>query len=215
MRTLIATFHSREQGEEVVQLLGEMGYDAGRLGYATRSVDEEKVHEIRTEPAKHGDAGDEATKGVAGGAVGGGAAGAGAALLASAGMLAIPGVGPFLAAGTLVGTLGAAGAGAAGGAALGGLAGAIFGASTKDEETDERRYTRALDEGGAVVTVDAENEEATDLIAWLEENGADQVETYDEGIHSPTPTDDTYQDSYQPATDVEDPLEDPRDQGLR
>jgi hypothetical protein len=45
-------------------------------------------------------------------------------------MLVIAGIGPFLAAGTVAATLGAAAAGGAGGAVIGGAVGAIFGAAT-------------------------------------------------------------------------------------
>src|SRR5690606_3413186 len=101
----------------------------------------------------------EGAKGAAGGAAGGAAVGAGAGLLASAGMLAIPGIGPFLAAGTLASTLGAAAAGAAGGAAIGGAAGAIFG----DDDDDEKStyYRTGVDEGGSLVTVDLPDRDTT------------------------------------------------------
>jgi hypothetical protein len=130
-----------------------------------------------------GDIGHEAAKGAGGGAIGGAAVGAGAGLLASAGMLVIPGIGPFLAAGTLAGTLGAAAAGAAGGAALGGAAGAIFGASANHEEVDltddtSAYYRQGLTQGNALVTVDVSDGSENEVAVILREAGAEKVDVY-------------------------------------
>jgi hypothetical protein len=77
------------------------------------------------------------------GTVVGGAAG----LLAGLGLIAIPGVGPVVAAGWLVATLTGAGIGAA----AGGLAGALTGAGVS--ETDAHAYGEGVRRGGTLVTV--------------------------------------------------------------
>lgn len=79
------------------------------------------------------------------GAVAGGAGG----LLAGLGLVAIPGVGPVVAAGWLAATL----AGAAAGAAVGGAAGGIIGALTDSgvPEQEAEFYAESLRRGGTVV----------------------------------------------------------------
>ena len=97
--------------------------------------------------------------GAAGGAPGAGAGtgatlgtvvGGGAGLLAGLGMLAIPGVGPVVAAGWLIAT--AVGAGI--GAASGGLIGSLVGAGVS--ETDAHVYAEGVRRGGTLITVRAE-----------------------------------------------------------
>ena len=73
--------------------------------------------------------------------------GGGAGLLAGLGMLAIPGVGPVVAAGWLIAT--AVGAGV--GAASGGLLGSLVGAGVS--ETDAHVYAEGVRRGGTLVTV--------------------------------------------------------------
>jgi len=76
--------------------------------------------------------------------------GGGAGLLAGLGMLAIPGVGPVVAAGWLIAT--AVGAGV--GAASGGLLGSLVGAGVS--ETDAHVYAEGVRRGGTLVTVKAD-----------------------------------------------------------
>lgn len=80
------------------------------------------------------------------GAVVGGAGG----LLAGLGMIAIPGVGPVVAAGWLA----ALAAGAVGGAAVGGAAGGLIGALTSSgvPEADAEVYAEGVRRGGTLVT---------------------------------------------------------------
>lgn len=87
--------------------------------------------------------------GAGAGASAGTVLGGGAGLLAGIGLLAIPGVGPVVAAGWLVVT--ALGAGL--GAASGGLLGSLVGAGVS--ETDAHVYAEGLRRGGTLVTVRA------------------------------------------------------------
>ena len=80
--------------------------------------------------------------------------GGGAGLLAGLGMLAIPGIGPVVAAGWLVAT--ALGAGV--GAASGGLLGSLIGAGVA--ETDAHAYAEGVRRGGTLVTVRAEGSQS-------------------------------------------------------
>jgi hypothetical protein len=92
------------------------------------------------------DAVDGAATGAGLGALAGGTGG----LLAGLGMLAIPGVGPVVAAGWLAATA----AGAAAGAAVGGAAGGIVGALTDSgvPEHDAHVYAEGVRRGGSLVT---------------------------------------------------------------
>jgi len=89
------------------------------------------------------------------GAATGGASGAalGGALgwLAGIGALAIPGVGPFIAAGPIMGAL----AGAGVGGAVGGLVGALVGMGIPEYEA--QRYEGRVREGGILLSVHADN----------------------------------------------------------
>jgi hypothetical protein len=100
------------------------------------------------------------------------AAGAGAGLGAAAGgtigaltglgLMAIPGVGPVVAAGWLVSTL----AGAAAGAATGGVLGALTQAGISDD--DAQVYAEGLRRGGAVVSTRVEDQDAARLQAVMD-----------------------------------------------
>jgi hypothetical protein len=97
-----------------------------------------------------------ADTGAATGATLGTVLGGGAGLLAGLGALAIPGVGPVVAAGWLVAALTGAGAGAAAGGLLGGLAGAGFG------EEEAQSYSEGVRRGGHLVVVRADESRAAD-----------------------------------------------------
>jgi hypothetical protein len=187
---VVALFSTRSEAERATEELVTRGYDPERIGYLDRFRDDETGEIVTDEGYFDDDAFernevlDEATKGAAGGAVGGAAVGAGAGLLASAGLLLVPGIGPFLAAGTLAGTLGAAGLGAAGGGVIGGAAGAIFGAVEDDEPDDEVSgfYREGVTQGRALLSVDVDDAEATEVASLLRANGAERTDVYgDEG----------------------------------
>ena len=91
-----------------------------------------------------------ATKGAEAGAVIGAAGG----LLAGLGALMIPGIGPILAAGPILGALG----GAALGAATGGLVGVLVDLGVPEHEA--REYEQRLHKGDVIVTVRTDDEHA-------------------------------------------------------
>ena len=81
--------------------------------------------------------------------------GGGAGLLAGIGALAIPGLGPIVAAGWLVAALTGAGVGAAAGSLLGSLTGAGI------SEADAHTYQEHVNQGGTLVTVRADDSQAS------------------------------------------------------
>ena len=100
------------------------------------------------------DASEDAGKGAGIGAVLGGAGG----LLTGLGMMAIPGVGPVVAAGWLVATAAGAIAGGAVGAAAGGLVGAMT--ANGVPERDAHVYAEGVRRGGSLVTARVEDVDA-------------------------------------------------------
>jgi hypothetical protein len=106
------------------------------------------------------------TTGVAAGGTIGGTLG----LLAGIGALAIPGVGPFIAAGPIMGAL----AGLGVGGAVGGLVGALVGMGIPEYEA--KRYEGRLNEGGVLLSVHCDTaEEITRAKDILKRTGADDI----------------------------------------
>jgi hypothetical protein len=96
---------------------------------------------------QHTKATEGAEAGLAGGIVGGGILG----WLVGIGSLALPGIGPLLAAGPLVAMLG----GAAIGGAVGGLSGGLIGMGLTEDEVN--LYLGRIRSGYSIIAVDAEN----------------------------------------------------------
>jgi len=92
-----------------------------------------------------------APEGITAGVTAGGAVGGTLGLLAGIGLLAIPGLGPLLAAGPLVAALG----GAAAGGALGGVAGGLIGLGIP--EHDAHHYESKVRAGGVLISVHVED----------------------------------------------------------
>jgi len=109
-------------------------------------------------PAVADDSSTGAGTGASLGAVAGGTAG----ILAGLGILAIPGLGPVVAAGWLAATLVGAGAGAA----AGGLVGALTGVGLSDD--DAHVYAEGIRRGGTMVSARVESAQASRLQAVLE-----------------------------------------------
>ncbi len=113
-----------------------------------------------------GDTSDATATGTGTGATLGTVLGGGAGLLAGIGSLAIPGVGPVVAAGWLIATLTGAGVGAAAGGLLGSLTGAGV------DEVDAKGYADHVGRGGTLVTVRASDEMAPQVEYILEHGEA-------------------------------------------
>ena len=103
-------------------------------------------------------------RGTSTGALLGGAGG----LLAGLGLLAIPGLGPIVAAGWLASTAVGAGIGAAGGAATGGMVGALKSAGHTDEEANV--YSEGVRRGGTLVSAKVPDGQIAQAEAVLDRN---------------------------------------------
>jgi hypothetical protein len=112
-----------------------------------------------------------ATAGGVSGAVIGGALG----WLAGIGMLAIPGIGPLLAAGPIVAALAGAGAGGA----VGGITGALVGMGIPEYEA--KRYEGRVKSGGILISVHSDNSDWTKRAKEiLERTGAEDISSTSE-----------------------------------
>lgn len=92
----------------------------------------------------------------------GAAVGGAAGLLAGLGLIAIPGIGPVVAAGWLASTL----AGAAAGGATGGIIGALT--SAGEDEESAHYYAETVRRGGSVVSVRAADDRAAAVQAIMD-----------------------------------------------
>jgi hypothetical protein len=146
--TVAALFDSYTAAKPAVDALENAGISSSDISVIAHNGDGRIVDKNRT------NAGADAGAGAGIGAVVGGAGG----LLAGLGMMAIPGVGPVVAAGWLIATA----VGAVGGAAVGATAGGIIGSMTNAgvDEREANLYAEGVRRGGALVAVRAEGNDA-------------------------------------------------------
>lgn len=104
------------------------------------------------------------------GAAAGAAIGGAGGLLAGLGMLAIPGLGPVVAAGWLAATAVGVGVGAAAGAATGGIVDALKSAGHTDEEANF--YAEGVRRGGTLVSAKVPDDKISDAEAVLRRHKA-------------------------------------------
>jgi len=163
-QTITRLFDTRAEAESAVRELESMGVSHDDISIvAPNSRDGEERSFGRD---SDGDGGNKAAEGAGAGAGVGAALGGGAGLLAGLGMLAIPGVGPVVAAGWLTATL----VGAAGGAAVGGATGGLIGSLTKagHSEEDAHVYAEGVRRGGALVSARVDQQDASRVEAALQ-----------------------------------------------
>lgn len=111
-----------------------------------------------------------APEGTAAGAATGAAVGGTLGLLAGIGALAIPGLGPFIAAGPIMATL----AGLGSGGIVGGIVGALVGMGIPEYEA--KRYEGRVKEGGILVSVHCDDSEWVSRAKQiLKDTGAEDV----------------------------------------
>ncbi len=134
---------NESQAERIVQDLKAAGFSNNDISvlFPDKSGTKDFAHEQHTK-APEGAAAGAGTGGILGGALG---------WLVGIGALAIPGVGPFIAAGPIMAAL----AGAGVGAAVGGLTGALVGMGIPEYEA--KRYEGKIKEGNILISVHSED----------------------------------------------------------
>jgi len=155
-------YKTRAQAEQAVDRLLAAGFTNNDISVllADNSSSREFAHEKNTK-APEGTATGVATGGVVGGTLG---------LLAGIGALAIPGVGPLIAAGPIMGAL----AGLGVGGAVGGLIGALVGMGIPEYEA--KRYEGRIKDGGTLLSVHCDSsEEVSRAKEILKETGAEDI----------------------------------------
>jgi hypothetical protein len=139
-RTVSRLYDSYSQAQRTVEALEKAGFTSSEVSLVSRYRDDNTLA-------------DEAS-GAATGATAGAVAGGTAGLLAALGVIAIPGIGPLVAAGVLATTL----VGAAGGGAVGGLLGALTDYGVSEEEAHV--YLEGVRRGSSLVTVRTDDDKA-------------------------------------------------------
>ena len=152
-----ALFDSRERAERAVDELREAGVPNDHISVIALHQGEAREEDGHGHVRETRDHQDNKATGALKGLAAGGVVGA----LAGLGALVIPGVGPFIAAGALAETLGAAGSAAvvsgAVGAAAGGLTGALVDYGLSREHAEH--YERRIREGAVFVGVETQGSE--------------------------------------------------------
>jgi len=136
---------SRNQADQIVERLKAGSFSNNDISvlFPDKGSTRDFAHEKNTK-APEGAVAGAGTGGVIGGALG---------WIAGIGALAIPGVGPFIAAGPIIGAL----SGAAVGATVGGIAGALIGLGIP--ELEAKRYEGKVKAGNILISVHTENSE--------------------------------------------------------
>jgi len=168
---------TEDQAAEIVDRLKETNFSNNDISvlFPDQRGTKDFAHE------KHTKAPEGATTGGLSGGVLGGALG----WLVGIGALAIPGVGPFIAAGPIMAALG----GAAIGGAVGGIAGALIGFGIPEYEA--KRYEGKVKAGGILISVHTENsDEVSRAKQIFKEEGAEDISSTGE---STAPQAGTYQ----------------------
>ena len=153
--SVFAIYNTRDEVERTIDALREIGFRATDVSvlWPENEGSKDLAHEMHTK-APEGAAAGAGTGAIIGGTLG---------WLAGIGALAIPGVGPLIAAGPIVAAL--AGAGAAG--AVGGITGALLGYGVPEYEA--KRYEGRIRKGGILLSVHADDgawaKRASELLA--------------------------------------------------
>ena len=148
-RSVTHLFDDYGQAKTAVTALERAGFTSSEISLVSRYSDDNTLVD-----------GDEVSS-TATGATAGALVGGGGGLLAALGLIAIPGIGPLVAAGVLATTL----VGAAGGSVVGGLIGALTNAGVSEE--DAHVYSEGVRRGSSLVTVTTDDARASKADAIL------------------------------------------------
>lgn len=154
MKTVVALFDHITEAQAAVQALVNDGFDRSRISLV--AGDREGLYSSSLDQTV--DEGDATATGAATGAVLGGIGG----VLVGLGALAIPGIGPVIAAGPLIAGLIGAGVGAT----VGGLVGALVDAGLPEEHAGY--YAEGVRRGGSLVSVESADADVNRVIAILD-----------------------------------------------
>lgn len=163
-KKIVGVFQTEHEASEAIQELKQHGFQAEDISVIARN--KRDVNAISEET------GTKAPEGMASGAATGGFLGGLTGLLAGIGALAIPGIGPIIAAGPIAAAL----AGAAVGAGTGGLVGGLIGLGIPEDEATS--YDKHVEEGRILVMVDADNSKANDIYSVFRNHNSANADRY-------------------------------------
>ncbi len=166
--TVVGFFDNLPEAQAAVQDLVSQGIPRDDISLTANNARGEYADSATD--AGTGDRGNHAGSGAAAGAGIGAVLGGIGGLLVGLGALAIPGIGPIVAAGPLAAAL----AGAGIGAAAGGLVGALTGMGIPEE--DAHTYAEGVRRGGSLVTVHADENRYGAIADILNRHGAVDVD---------------------------------------
>ena len=170
MKTIVAVYDELNDAYQAIEELRDAGIDRSNVSLVTGDPGREYAPYFQETGGER----DEPVEG----ALAGGAIGGIAGFLLGLGALAIPGIGPVVAAGPLVSGLIGVGIGAAGG----GLLGALVKAGVPEEEAGY--YLEGVRQGGTLVAVRVMSYQVNDVIEIMERNNPidldQRVETWQE-----------------------------------
>ena len=162
MSTVIGVFRDVKTAEEAVRALRNKGFKDNEISIVAKD-DQNKTGKRDMEVGGEMD-----TDTISDGTAWGGALGGVAGLLAGVGALAIPGIGPIVAAGPLAGVLS--------GAVTGGVAGGLIDLGIPEERG--RQYEQELKKGGILAVIETSEDKVNDASSILRQNGAKDVEAH-------------------------------------
>lgn len=168
-KTVIGLFDNRAEAESVVHsLLGE-GFRRDDISVMSKKIEGRDDRQGETVAYVEED-GEEQIKDMAKGAGTGAAIGGLAGLLLSLTAVAIPGIGPVLAAGPLAAVIAGAGIGATAGGLISGLT------RLGVPEEDANYYAEGVRRGGTLVSVEASDERAEAAVRIMKHHGAVEID---------------------------------------
>jgi uncharacterized protein (TIGR02271 family) len=167
-KTVIGLFDNRAEAQSVVQELLSENFRREDISVMSKKAE---GHAKQGEVVEYVEEdGDEQIKDMAKGAGTGAAIGGLAGLLLSLTSLAIPGIGPVLAAGPLAAVIAGAGIGATAGGLISGLT------RLGVPEEDANYYAEGVRRGGTLVSVDAADDRAESAVAIMKRHGAVEID---------------------------------------
>lgn len=158
MQTVLGLYDRFEDAQQVVHALSKAGFRWEDISMISQDAEGRYSRELKTDAdVTREDAADGAAAGAGLGAVLGGLGG----LLVGLGALAIPGIGPVIAAGPIAAAL----AGAGIGAAAGGLIGALVDVGVPEEQA--QIYAESIRRGGTLVSVRSDETRSQEAVAIM------------------------------------------------
>ncbi|HEY0737430.1 MAG TPA: hypothetical protein VGD69_21105 [Herpetosiphonaceae bacterium] len=170
MKNVVGLFENMRDAEAVVRDLRDAGINDADISFASRNPDAATMESNRYTAEGHSEAAEGAGFGATGGTIVGGLTG----LLVGLGAIAIPGIGPVVAAGTLATALGSTALGAGIGAATGGLLGALVGAGIPEE--DAHIYSEGIRRGGALVMAQVDDSRVDTALDIMERHNVVDID---------------------------------------